>query len=116
MKTLSIVVPAYNESATIEELLAKVHAVDLEQYGVQKEIIVVDDGSKDNTREIVAKIPYVTLIKHKKEQEAISLIKRLYEKGLSYRAICAELDKKGHMPKGKQWHPKTIGSVLKRVA
>jgi len=57
-----------------------------------------------------------TLIKHEKEQEAISLIKRLHKKGYSYRAICVELEKAGHKPIGKTWHPKTIGSVLKRAA
>ena len=57
-----------------------------------------------------------TLIMHQKEQEAISLIKRLHEKGYSYRAICIELKKAGHKPIGKIWHPKTIGSVLRRAA
>lgn len=57
-----------------------------------------------------------TLIKHKKEQEAISLIKKLHNKGYSYRAICIELEKAGYRPIGKTWHPKTIGSVLKRAA
>jgi len=46
---LSVVVPAYNESATIGELLEQVLAVPIDQ-----EIIVVDDGSTDATPEIVA--------------------------------------------------------------
>ncbi len=45
---LSVVVPVYNERATIEELLDRVQAVALE-----KEIIVVDDGSTDGTREFL---------------------------------------------------------------
>lgn len=48
---LSIVIPCYNESTTIEKLLALVEAVDLGH--TQKEIIVVDDGSSDGTREIL---------------------------------------------------------------
>ncbi|MFC1648307.1 glycosyltransferase family 2 protein [Nanoarchaeota archaeon] len=48
---LSIVVPAYNEEATILKLLKKVNAVKLR--GITKEIIVVDDGSKDKTRELL---------------------------------------------------------------
>ena len=42
---ISIVIPVYNERATIEEILLRVQAVDL-----AKEIIVVDDGSTDGTR------------------------------------------------------------------
>jgi glycosyltransferase involved in cell wall biosynthesis len=46
---LSVVIPAYNEVATIDRLIATVLDVDLE-----KEIIVVDDHSTDGTREVLA--------------------------------------------------------------
>lgn len=53
-KTLSIVMPCYNEKATIREIIAEVMDVDL---GVtKKEIIIVDDGSKDGTRDILKKL------------------------------------------------------------
>ncbi|HTF38854.1 MAG TPA: glycosyltransferase family 2 protein [Blastocatellia bacterium] len=45
---LSVVIPVYNEAATIAELISRVHAVD-----VPKQIIVVDDGSTDGTREVL---------------------------------------------------------------
>jgi glycosyltransferase involved in cell wall biosynthesis len=45
---LSVVVPVYNERATVEELVDRVLAV-----GVDKEIILVDDGSTDGTRDIL---------------------------------------------------------------
>jgi glycosyltransferase involved in cell wall biosynthesis len=47
----SIVVPVFNERATIEEILRRIQAVDLD-----KEIIVVDDGSTDGTKEIIAEL------------------------------------------------------------
>jgi dolichol-phosphate mannosyltransferase len=46
---ISVVIPAYNEERTILALIEKVFAVDLGP--VQKEIIVVNDGSKDGTGE-----------------------------------------------------------------
>ena len=45
---LSIIIPVYNEQNTLRTLLARVEAVDYE-----KEIVLVDDGSTDGTREIV---------------------------------------------------------------
>jgi glycosyltransferase involved in cell wall biosynthesis len=46
---LSIVIPVYNESPTLRELVGKVVAVDLD-----KELIFVDDGSTDGSREALA--------------------------------------------------------------
>ncbi len=51
MIKLSIVIPAYNEQATIIELLEKVSEQKIE--GVRFEVIVVDDGSKDKTVELL---------------------------------------------------------------
>ncbi len=47
--TLSVIVPVFNEAATVRELLRRVRATPL-----PKEIVVVDDGSTDGTREILA--------------------------------------------------------------
>ena len=49
--TVSIVVPVYNEVATIERLLRSVAAV-----GVPGELIVVDDGSSDGTRDLLPRL------------------------------------------------------------
>ncbi|MEK9170032.1 MAG: glycosyltransferase family 2 protein [Patescibacteria group bacterium] len=64
MNKLSIVIPAYNEKNTIEAIIKKVKAVDL--GGLEKEIIIVDDGSKDGTREILRQMPGIRLILHEK--------------------------------------------------
>ncbi len=48
---LSVVMPVFNEKATIREIISKVLAVDLE-----KELIIVDDGSTDGTRDILREL------------------------------------------------------------
>ena len=48
---VSIIIPAYNEEKTLQEIIGKVYDTDIE-----KEIIVVNDGSQDNTSLILDKI------------------------------------------------------------
>jgi glycosyltransferase involved in cell wall biosynthesis len=48
---LSILMPVYNEQDTLRQILAQVRAVEIP--GVEKEIVIVDDGSTDNSRAIL---------------------------------------------------------------
>jgi dolichol-phosphate mannosyltransferase len=52
MPVLSIVIPAYNEAASIGKVLEAVRAVPTESLGFEKEIVVVNDGSRDETEAI----------------------------------------------------------------
>ncbi len=61
---LSIVIPAYNEERTIEAIVRRVQAVDL--GAVEKEIIVVNDGSKDGTAEVLKGLPGIRHISHER--------------------------------------------------
>lgn len=65
-KKVSVVVPAFNEAATITQIIQKVQAVNLSP--LEKEIIVVDDGSKDGTRDILKKISGIQTIFHEKNK------------------------------------------------
>ena len=56
---ISVIIPIYNEAATCIELINKVQAVLLE-----KEIIIVDDGSSDGTAELLSNIEGITLLTH----------------------------------------------------
>lgn len=58
---LSILIPAYNEVHTIKNVL---HAVAIAPIDLEKEIIVVDDGSTDGTRDILQFCNDVTVIFH----------------------------------------------------
>ncbi len=61
--TLSIVIPAYNEERFIGTLLDQIKAVDLSPFGLDKEIIVIDDCSKDSTTAIVERHDGVILLR-----------------------------------------------------
>ena len=51
MKKVSIVIPVYNEENTIENIIKKVREADV--LGLEKEIVVVNDCSKDKTKEVL---------------------------------------------------------------
>jgi len=53
MPLLSIIVPVYNEANTIKQILEKINAL-----GIEKEVIVVDDGSHDGTDRVLRDIKY----------------------------------------------------------
>jgi glycosyltransferase involved in cell wall biosynthesis len=63
---LSVIIPVYNEAASIQEIVRRVQATHL-----ASEIIVVDDGSKDGTRELLSSLSGtegVRVILHEKNQ------------------------------------------------
>lgn len=69
-KKLSVIVPAYNESVTLKKIVTKVK--NAPTLGLKKEIIVVDDGSYDNTLKIITELrastPKLKVIRHKTNQ------------------------------------------------
>lgn len=65
---LSVIVPIYNEEKTLSELIRRVQAVDL-----KKELILVDDGSTDGTRNILQSLEKyspadMTIVYHARNQ------------------------------------------------
>ncbi|MBN2003117.1 MAG: glycosyltransferase family 2 protein [Anaerolineae bacterium] len=79
---LSVIIPAYNEIETIEEIIAEVRTVPLDVriwadhaneqvIHVEREIVVVDDGSRDGTRDYLSTLsdtPGVQIVFHEKNQ------------------------------------------------
>lgn len=63
---LSVVIPCYNEEESVERLLEEVHAA-LKPSGLSYEIVLVDDGSKDNTFNI--------LERHAKTDKTLCVVK-----------------------------------------
>ena len=50
---MSVVIPVYNEAQTIEQVIARVRATELPM-----EIILVDDGSTDGTRDVLERVAH----------------------------------------------------------
>ncbi len=75
---ISVIIPVYNEERTIAEIINRVKAVNL-----KKEIIIVEDGSTDKTKEILKEV-----IKQKDSNNEIKLISRFQKcgKGAAIRA------------------------------
>lgn len=73
---LSIIIPVYNEKHTIEKIIKRVQKTNLGH--IKKEIIIIDDGSSDGTKEILKKL-------NKKNRFKIYFQKRNSGKGLALR-------------------------------
>ncbi len=68
---LSIIIPAYNEKETLADLVDRVQQVDLSSWDLEKEIVVVDDCSRDGTLEVAQSLVdrgIIRLIRHKVNQ------------------------------------------------
>lgn len=67
MPSISAVLPAYNEEANIVRTATSVADV-LERLGIEYEVIVVDDGSRDRTAQVTSELaeknPRVRLVRH----------------------------------------------------
>ncbi len=68
---ISIIIPAYNEAKTIHRILDKVDEVVLIQ-GLEKEVVIVNDCSSDNSREVILKQmeskKYIKFVEHDKNK------------------------------------------------
>ena len=66
---LSIVIPVYNEEESLEELIRQIEAV-CEKENYEKEVIFVDDGSKDTSWEVIRKLaadrPYIHAVRFRR--------------------------------------------------
>jgi glycosyltransferase involved in cell wall biosynthesis len=108
---LSIVVPAYNEEHRLPPTLAKLHAF-LAKQPLRYEIVVVDDGSKDDTIGVTAKamatIPNLRLVKQTPNRGKGAAVRRgMLEAHGQIRVMC---DADGSMPPEEL--PKLLAPII----
>jgi dolichol-phosphate mannosyltransferase len=70
---LSIIIPVFNEEGTLKRIVEKIQCVPLE--GIEKEIVLVDDGSIDQTRKIIKSLSGVKYVFHESNQGKGAAIK-----------------------------------------
>ena len=61
---ISVIIPSFNEEKTILEIIKKVK--DQKVFDLKKEVIVVDDGSMDNSYNLLRQIDGIILLRHEK--------------------------------------------------
>lgn len=64
LRTITIIIPVFNEEKTIIDVIKKVQKADTRR--LKKEIIVIDDGSTDKTFSKIKSFPGIVRIRHKK--------------------------------------------------
>ena len=102
---VSVVIPAYNEEKNIGDVLFKTISV-MESLGIPYEVIVVDDGSVDRTREIASRYKVTVLSNGRNQGKGYAI-----RKGLKYARgdIIVTIDSDG------AHDPKDIPEILKPV-
>lgn len=101
---LSIVIPVYNEKNTILEILRQVQAAPFE-----KQIIIVDDGSSDGTRELLKNIqaPNITVLFNEKNRGKGFSLRRGFEKATGDIVIIQDAD--------LEYYPDEYGLLIKNI-
>ncbi len=115
MNTLSVVIPALNEEDGIADIIERVLAVKdpLAEVGVSDlELIVVDDGSRDRTPEIVASYPEVVLVRHPVNQGYGAAIKTGFRQAKG--DLLAFLDADGTYP--PEFYPQLCRPIVEGKA
>jgi len=110
MKSLSIVLPAYNEEANVRTTIAEVAGV-AQKLGLDHEIILVNDGSRDRTGEIARELskffPEFRLVEHYPN--------RGYGGALKAGFAAAHKDLIAFFPADNQFHFTEIAHLLERL-
>ena len=88
---LSIIIPVYNEEATVSAIIAKVKSVKL-PGGLEREIVVVDDGSSDQSAKLLEKTSGIKFLRHSKNKGKGAAIRTGLEKSTGEVVLIQDAD------------------------
>lgn len=101
---LSIIIPVYNEEKTIREILEKVQKA---KISVSYEILIVDDGSTDSTREKLKKVKGAKIILHSKNRGKGAAVKTGMKNAVGEYILIQDAD--------LEYNPNQIKDLLKPI-
>jgi glycosyltransferase involved in cell wall biosynthesis len=102
---ISVVIPVFNEAATIEQIVARVRETPYE-----KEIIIVDDGSTDGTREKLAGLrnfPEIKIVLHERNQGKCAALRTGFKLATGDIIVVQDAD--------LEYNPAEYGTLLKPI-
>lgn len=105
IKKVSIIIPMYNEQKTIATVLNKVKSINLDN--IEKEIIVIDDGSKDKSIDAAKKIKGIVILKNNVNSGKATAIKKGIEKAKGEIIVFQDAD--------LELNPKDIKELIKPI-
>ena len=76
MTKISIIIPVYNEAKTVKDILDRVKN---SSVSLEKEIIVVDDGSTDNTSDVLSSIHGIKVLRNLSNKGKGAALKKGFE-------------------------------------
>jgi glycosyltransferase involved in cell wall biosynthesis len=115
MEILSIVIPVYNEERTIATVVEAVLNVDLSSFGLEKQVIVVNDASTDKTLETLhsfSQHPNVTIISQAKNQGKGAAVRTGFKAAKGNIFIVQDAD----MECDPHEYPKILGPIVEGKA
>jgi glycosyltransferase involved in cell wall biosynthesis len=102
---ISVVIPVYNEATTVKELIAQVQSVPID-----KEIIIVDDGSSDGTRDVLRGLQgqeRLTILFHEKNQGKGAALRTAFQQVKGDIVIIQDAD--------LEYDPQEYGKLIKPI-
>ena len=105
---LSIIMPAFNEESRIKQAIEEVQKVDFSRLGYSKELIVVNDGSTDNTARVLKGIRGIALISYPKNRGKGFALRKGFAAAKGDVIVVQDAD--------LEYPPETLKKLLKEMA
>jgi len=109
MIKLSVIIPAYNEEKTVLEVVRSVSSLNLDK--IEKEIVVVDDGSRDKTFDSLSSlngnIKNLTILRHKRNKGKGAAVQTGIKKATGDIVLIQDAD--------LEYNPKDIPNLIKPI-